>query len=251
MKKWIFAILVLPFTSLAQVYNNSGVDITSLFSLDTQYISEANFTQPDNATLLKNTIYDNDKFGRVVYANDRYDDDAQDVFLFDEPEFVNIYTIDGKGYKVPKANYNLVAQQLQVDLEDGRIFNFDISNIKYFENKGHKYILLPNVTKKIREVVSYTGKLVLLKGFELTKKPAMTNPLTNQVTEPAKYVKNPIYYIQLQNGDKFIELSQKERKFAKDFPDHNEEINEFLERSRLSVKNEVDLIRIVNYYNTL
>jgi len=235
MKKLLLILLIAPLTLLAQ-----GGSAPVLF------------TTPNNASYFENLISENQKFGRVVYSNDRYNDAVRDVFLFEEDvKYVNVYTKDGKGFKVPNANYNLVSQQLQVQLEDGKVFSFDTSNIKYFENGGRKYILLPNVPKKLHEVVSNTGKITLLKGFELTRKQAMTNPLTNEITEPAKFVKDPIYYIQTQKNDKLIKLSQKGRKFAKDFPDHNEEIKEFLDRSRLSVKDEDDLIRIINYYNTL
>lgn len=207
------------------------------------------FTSQNNSSILRNLVNENDNYGRVVMGYNR-SNDRYSIQLFDSEEgIVNIYTKDGKAYKIPEINYDLVTQQLFARLEDGKFFNFDVNNVDYFVKNNKKYVFVENAARPLHEEILVVKDVKLLKGFKILKKEAMTNPLTNEVTEPAHYVKDEVYF--MKSNDGYIEVPKKEKKFVKMFDDKKDEIKDYIKSNDLSVKDENDLVRIIQYSSTL
>lgn len=208
------------------------------------------FTTPNNAAYFDDLVAENNKFGRVVYANQRNDSAFKNLYLFDDTQgFIDIYTKDGKGFKVPNANFELMKQQLEVILDDGNIFTFDTSSIDYFVKNNKKYVFVDNVTRPLHEELMKTDKVILLKGYKIIKKEAMTNPLTNEVTKPAFYAKDEVYFLSIDS--KVLEIPNRFNKFLNLFDDKSAEIKKYVNANDLSIDEDVDLKKIISYYNTL
>jgi hypothetical protein len=99
---------------------------------------------------------------------------------------------------------------------------------------------------------------VLLRGekFDLFKKynkrftPEQKAQTSMTRDVPARFTDNPMYYLILENG-RFVEIPSRARNFESAFVGKENEIRSFIRTNRLDIKNEADLIRIVNHYDSI
>ena len=201
-----------------------------------------------NVAILRDIVNSNDNYGRVVMNNDRKNN-RYSLNLFDNNGMVQIYVKSGKAYKIANTNYDLVSQQLFSTIDTDQLFSFDVSTIDYIIKENKKFIFIENSARPLHEEIISTEDWKLLKGFDIVKKEAMTNPLTNEITKPAHYVMKEKYF--LKSDTKYIELPNKEKKFVRIFSEKENDIKTFIKKNDLSVKAEGDLVRIVQYASTL
>ncbi|WP_378180948.1 hypothetical protein [Aquimarina sp. SS2-1] len=85
----------------------------------------------------------------------------------------------------------------------------------------------------------------LTKTFKLPKR-AQTSYHKN---EPAKFLDTEKYYMEIDG--KLVHVKMNKRKIAKAFPDKQPELKKYIIKEGLDFKKEVDLVRLVAYYDTL
>ncbi len=126
----------------------------------------------------------------------------------------------------------------EVDIEIGNTlyvfvpYQGGIEKGGYFEAlvRGEKYDLFKKYNKKFSE-----GRKA---------QTSMTKDM------PAKFTDNPVYYLVSDEGV-FYELPTKKRAFSKVFLKKENEINDYIKDNKLDIKNEKDLIKIINYFNSI
>ncbi|SEM07254.1 hypothetical protein SAMN04487910_4054 [Aquimarina amphilecti] len=86
---------------------------------------------------------------------------------------------------------------------------------------------------------------------ELTK--TFVHPKVAQTSyhknEPAKFMDHEKYYMEIDG--KMVYLKMNKRKIVKSFPGKQSELKSYINKEKLSFKKEVDLVRLVAYYDTL
>lgn len=93
------------------------------------------------------------------------------------------------------------------------------------------------------------GKLSLLKKTELNLLDANYNTAMDVGSQSDKYVKKEIYYI--KSGDEIIQIKKKKKNILNKFEDKAEKVELFASENNLNFKDDVDLEKIFNYYNSL
>jgi hypothetical protein len=93
------------------------------------------------------------------------------------------------------------------------------------------------------------GTIMLFKKTELTLLEANYNAAMDVGSENKKYVKKDKYYI-LKDG-KVNEIKKSKKKVTEILSDQSTKVEEFVDQNKLNVKDEQDLIRIFDYYNSL
>jgi hypothetical protein len=91
----------------------------------------------------------------------------------------------------------------------------------------------------------------LLKKYQCTLIEGVKYAKNNFSTlKPDKYKIKFDYFIQ-KEGNPATKISSKTKEFLKCFPDNNNLISNYLKADKLKVKKEEDLIKIIDYYNSL
>ncbi|WP_053971525.1 hypothetical protein [Mangrovimonas sp. ST2L15] len=210
---------------------------------------QVGFAQLSNTAILENVLDENTKFGRFVNSRGE-SGSVKDAYLFDDTNGkVEIFTREGKAYSFKDVNFNLSKQELSVPLDGGKSFTFNNADIRYFQKGNRKFVFIPGQSKPLHEIVFKGEKGSLFKKFDLELKQAMTNPLTNEITKPAYYTKEEV--LVLRRDNQVFELPSKKKRFLEAFGDDSSKIAKYIKSNNLSLKNSNDIIKVVEYYNTI
>ena len=175
-----------------------------------------------------------EKFASKIYLSDTFlsseIDNFQDkVYLKynifkDEMEFIN----DNKVYYLKK---NLGRKIHFFDLNiDFEIFNYK-EQLTYFQ------ILNKN-------------KVLLLKKYNVDFQEEKKAVSSYQQDRPANFTrKDDVFFIKLNN--EIIELTSNNKKFLNLLDSPDNKIKKFITENKLTIKKERDLLKIINYYNSL
>ena len=161
-----------------------------------------------------------------------------------------------KGYPI---RYDIAANQLNVKssggikvLEGSAVKSFSMidsarNNLKYFINAG-EYTLDGSTMTGFFEVL-VDGRVALFKRLRVVLKKADYNSALDIGSRDDKIVKQATYY--LNQTLVVTELPSAKNKLASLMGDRGDEVKDFIDRNKLSVRKEDDLVRIFQYYNSL
>lgn len=133
--------------------------------------------------------------------------------------------------------------------------NFDIRSIKFID-KTFKYLEYTN--QNIENKYGYFEELIGEGKCKLYKKykKSFVEPVVPETPfhepKPAKFSDlEIIYYILSENEKTLIELNtESNKRFVKAFADNSEVILEYIKSSNLKINNEINIINIINYFNS-
>lgn len=158
--------------------------------------------------------------------------------------------------------YNAIADEIEVKKDDDQIFAF---------NKSLKDVQLNLVVeKKIYQLIDYIDKDngYVLSGYfvhlgnpdnniKLLKKEIVKFQKAEKATssydpaQPAEYKrKSDDYYVKI-GGDNAVKLSSNKKDFAKMFPEHKEEILDYIKSERIKLNNDEDFTKLSVFINLL
>jgi hypothetical protein len=157
-----------------------------------------------------------------------------------------IETKSGKKYVMSNLNFDLDEEKFLSKLSKDSVYIYQNLSRVIINNRIFK-----NIDGKFYQTLSDKGGVVLLKNFSGKLKNPVVNQMTNQIVKPAEYVKVEKYFIQKDGEDILVRLRLKKSKILKALYDKQEEVKAFVSKNNLSYDNEIDVIKIVNYYNTL
>jgi len=150
---------------------------------------------------------------------------------------------DGRSFRISDLNINLFKGVFFAKIDDKS--NFIFINVKSLKTDNKTYIQKGNM---VLEELAKGNKITLLKHIYKEKKnisPDRLNPFGQE-----KWKENEEYYLLKNNKTEKIKL--KERILLSFFEKSEENnIKKYIKNNKLSLKKEKDVIKVINYYNSL
>lgn len=179
------------------------------------------------------------------------------VYLFDNWDNKGeIYSNEGEGYRIKNLNFNIELNRIEAKLEDKGeqlVYAFDLGSIKTAYING-KQIEKKDLKEKKGEVflekIKLKGDLDLYKLYTLTIKEATFNPMTQSKMGKDEYIKEETYFLQEKDGE-LEKIKIKKSSILKRFTDKKKKLKLFIKKHNINIKDEEDLIRLLNHYNSL
>ncbi|WP_298894151.1 hypothetical protein [uncultured Psychroserpens sp.] len=166
---------------------------------------------------------------------------------------------DGKLFSL---RYNAFSDVMEIkkDNNDIEALNKDLLNVTITFSKGNKayraynyidsdtnngkrgyFVVLTDASIEkpllAKEIISFTEKKKAASSYAKTK--------------PAQYKRKSDVYYTLNDKGIAVEIPSKKKEIAKTFPKHSKEILSFIKSNKIKTSKKEDLIKLVNYINTL
>ncbi|MFD1316818.1 hypothetical protein [Namhaeicola litoreus] len=153
---------------------------------------------------------------------------------------------NGKILRLNNINLDLSTYEFSQMKSNDSIFIFDKSSLDSV--KINNKLLKPNYSGKIQEILSEGKNGSLIKHYEVEIIEGMFNP-TDGTTKPSRYKIIEDYYVIKGGIPKKISLNKKN---LEDFFGNDKgKVEKFIKENKLSYKDESDMIRAFNFYNTI
>ncbi len=180
------------------------------------------------------------------FINPRFKTDGS-AYYFDTWDTEGIiYTKDNGSFKIKKVNINLYDNTLEAIYDENSVFTFDSGNLmKIIINKKAFRLFEIDGEMKIFEQI-FRNNFSVYKEYDMLFSEASVNPMHNRSSN--KYIKKEKYYLYSDKQLKKMKLSKKS--FSKLFQSDNvsqQSILEYIEKSKLSLKHEADLMKVLNF----
>ncbi|MFQ3369608.1 MAG: hypothetical protein ACI8PF_000907 [Flavobacteriaceae bacterium] len=163
-----------------------------------------------------------------------------------------IHTLSDDKFLVKRINLNLQRNSFESKMNDSdSIFSFTFNNIKKIVigkavYKNYYY----NDDNRVYQMLYDSDKYKLLKGFEVKLITGSANPMVNRPND--KYVRGENYFIMIEGVISPIKLKKKSLYKTLDLDKSNtSRLNMFVESNSLSLKKEEDIVKLLEYYNTI
>ncbi len=213
------------------------------------FISSISYAQYD-VNLAGNTSPLNNS-GLWVVSNLASENTEGSLYLFDNwSKKGQLVMVDDRKFSILGLNYDTKSDAFVVKVANDSIFMFDNSKLKEVKIGSQKFKKYNAVDGKntYLEVLAVSNDIEFLKYHGKKLKLGNVNPLT-QVSEPDTYIDfNKIYY---KKATEIKEIKLIKKKFCNLFEDKANEIKKFISKNKISLKDERNLQKILNYHNTL
>lgn len=152
--------------------------------------------------------------------------------------------------------YNIYSDEIEIkEDEDSKEYSALIKNQENIILIGKSvYVSIPlngsEVNGNYFNILVTKGKFKLYKKSKIVYKKAKPAKTSYDRDQAAKFTTTNLYYLVDVNG-KFYEVPTKNSKALKIFKDKNSELKAFAKTAKINVKDENDLTRLINYYNSL
>ncbi len=169
----------------------------------------------------------------------------------------NIELFSGEIIQNYPLKYDMKMQQIDIKVEDEVKFVtvLAVKEISWVHPTSGDKEILKNVSnfKDYKGTGFFSilseGKITLLKKTDLTLMEANYNAAMDVGSENNKYVKKEKYYISKDNS---VQEMKKSKKIIRTiFSDQISKVEEYVDQYNLNVKEEYDLIKIFDFYNSL
>lgn len=166
-----------------------------------------------------------------------------------------LVTREDKILSITGLNYDSKNDAFVVKIAEDSIFMFDdskLKEVKIDDKKFKKYFNVPNLGNQSKnsylEVLGSTNDMDFLKYHGKKLKLGRVNPLTQSST-PDEYV--DMHKIYFKKGDSINEVKLNKKEICQLFGEKSNEIKKFISKNKISLKEEKNLQKILNYYNSL
>jgi hypothetical protein len=144
-----------------------------------------------------------------------------DILVNDEVKFVTLGAVKEIKWLLPNGNYEVMK---------------NVSQYKDYSGSGFFSILID-------------GKVTFMEKTDLMLLESNYNAAMDVGSEKNKYIKKKKFYAQKDN--QLIEIKKTKKSVTKLLSDQKTKIEEYVIQNKLSFKNEIDLIKVFNYYNNI
>ncbi|WP_209401975.1 hypothetical protein [Pseudozobellia sp. WGM2] len=174
-------------------------------------------------------------------------------FLFEDWKTKSILVAkNNKKFKLSKVNYDAKLDQIVAKISNDSIFYFNPAGIEQvlINNRVFERYLDPELERNsYYEVIAAAENTKLLKRFTKVIKEGMVNPMTQKKQTRDSYILQEKYFV-LDEG-KVNELKLKRKRILKLFDEKATRVSEYIKENHLSVKDDKDLSKIFNYYESI
>lgn len=160
-----------------------------------------------------------------------------------------VYAKDGNKYKMNNSNYNALNDSFAISISSDSIYSFSKKDIDYVKlnNTYFKNISDDNINRFY--AVLFDGENTgLVKSITSEIQRGSVNPMTNAKVKKDKYVLKESYYIFKDASLHPIKLN---KKILKVLSDNDTDLKSFMKDKKLSYKNEGDIIKLIEYYDSI
>ena len=170
-------------------------------------------------------------------------------------EFFHPISIDGYNKTLPAVRYNAYEDEMEFEINGKTNYIVKNQNVKINFPDNNKTYVLTRYQLEDKEINGYLVILVNEGKYKLYKKETV-ELLVNQNNKNIPYLneKPPVYernkdiFLILYNG-KFYKVQKNWKEIAKELSVDNSKLNDFIKKNKISVKDEGDLIRLVEFLN--
>lgn len=176
-------------------------------------------------------------------------------YLFDNWSQKGDIFIGNQVYTLSALNYNIQVERFEVKISEDSVFVLNHGSFDKVKVKGKSFSrhLDPDFHRNtyFEDIIHFNDKY-LLKKHELTIKESQINPLTMQKLQNDQYIKKEQYYILKDNSDKLDKIRLKKSTILSLVEENNKaKVKEFVKEHMLNYKKNDDVIKILNYCDTL
>lgn len=173
-----------------------------------------------------------------------------DYYLYDKwDNYAKIYT-NGKSLKLNSFNYNLYRDMVETKIASDSVFSFNSSAIDSIvvNNRTLKTVRASGEAGASFAVVLYENKgYTFFKKFSTKIRKAEVNPISGGFDFADRIEKIPAYYLSKPEGQ-IREIDLKKRDILRALDLDKSELKKFTKKNNLSVKQEEDVIKIVEHF---
>ena len=251
MKKFI---LTLSFLFIMSTTFSQGL-VESLQEFQPEFIQNLNGSLVSEQNTMVGNPNEWSKVMGVFYQFDdiRFESRGLDgsVFLFDNPETPGLVYLKDKVLKIDNINYNIENDQFFTKIKNDSVFLYTFDNINKISIKNRDFVELFDPTenkKSVFEILHKGKKISLFKKHSVRFITGSDNPMVNRPR--SEFKKNSWYFIKQRNKMKKIKLKKSTILNLVDINSRKTVLN-YISDQKLSIKNETDLKKLINYCNTL
>ncbi len=164
-----------------------------------------------------------------------------------------IYTLSDEKLLVKRINLNLKRNSFEAKMNDSdSIFSFTFNNIKkiVINNKIYKNFYY-NDDNRVYEMLFDSDQYKFMKGFKVKVISGSANPMVNRPND--KYVRGEEYFMMI-NGS-ISPVKKLKRKYIYRLLKLNSlnssKLDNYIELNSLSLKKELDIVKLLDYYNSI
>lgn len=180
------------------------------------------------------------------FVNPNFRTDGSAYYFEDWDTEGVIYTKENGNFKIKNVNINLYNNTLDALYDENSVFTFDSKNLmKIVINKKSFRIFEIDGELQVFEQIFRDGFSVY-KHYDVLYSEASVNPMHARSTN--KYIKKEKYY--LYNNRELTKIKMSKKAFSKLLQSDKvsqQSILEYIEKSKLSLKKENDLIKVLNF----
>ena len=163
-----------------------------------------------------------------------------------------IHTLSDDKFLVKRVNLNLQRNSFESKMNNSdSIFSFTFNNIKKIVIGQAVYKnFYYNDNNRVYQMLYESEKYKLMKGFEVKLISGSANPMVNRPND--KYVRGEDYFIMIEGVINPIKLKKKSLYKTLELDKSNtSRLNMFVDSNSLSLKKEEDIVKLLEYFNTI
>ena len=165
---------------------------------------------------------------------------------------MELRTEDNKVFKVNNCNYDVTEDVFVAKMSKDSLFKFDNNNVKIVKTKDKIFKKINNSgTEMFLEVLLDDENVAFLKKYYKTIKKGKINPMTRELISKDRYFDaNEFYFLK---KDKLIKIKLSKKSILTNLKDKKkiERLNKYCKENKLKYRLEKDVVKILNYYNSL
>lgn len=172
-------------------------------------------------------------------------------YLF--PDFKGQYKViskNGDSFNLLNLNYNLKTKTLETFVSKDSVFQYDLGQIGYVLANSNKYKVNSDGNLKGLSLEVYNSeKVQFFKYFYIISEKAVINPMTNVIISEAEYIHVFAYYLYLNGKEVKIKLNKNDVLNA--LIDKKNAVKEYVKSNKLVYSSEMDICKILKYYESI
>lgn len=158
----------------------------------------------------------------------------------------SIVNTKGERFKVLNLNYNIESKNIETQISTDSLFQYKMTDIDYVMANNKRYRIIGD--EMFLELCN-GANFKLLKQFSIRINEGVSNPLSLADLSPRRYVLNEEYKLHKDNTLSKFKLNKSS--ILKLFNEKSDAIVKFVKENNLSYSEEIDVIKILNYINTI
>lgn len=173
-------------------------------------------------------------------------------YLFESWNNISVITTqDDQKFKIINLNYDTKSDLFVAKISQDSVFMFKPSYLKEVtinNRRFKKYLNQETALFNYYEVIATNDETEILKRNQKVLRIGITNRLTMEKANDYFILKEDYY---LNKDGNLTELSIKKKNILRLFGDRSQTVNKFISNNKLSIKEDADLRKIFNYYESL